>query len=257
MLQPWVVTGERGKMPTQGEIEAAKAEELERFRHENPGDNRTIHFDVQQIVTGVVRSPEFGKSAGNYQPVSSAEEEAAPPERPAPRPPTPKEYVRAQIEPGDDDGYPGRVAEGRYWTEYDMDPAGRVVVERLTGEFVSGRSLHGQDAELVARKILKEKSGGYRRLDYPPLGNVREPNLRLAGRESARAKSRRISSSGKSSKLRTTQAATTLRPATASRSSTMRTSTDRACVLMLANGPPRSSRRGSTVIASSTIIRAR
>ena len=86
-----------------------------------------------------------------------------------PRPPTPKQYVRAQIEGGDD---PGRIAGGRYWTEYDQDSAGRCVVESMTGEFVGGKSLQGRDAETVARQILKGAHERYKRLDYPNLGIV-------------------------------------------------------------------------------------
>lgn len=173
VLQPWVIVGERGRTPTDAEIEAAKAQELARFQHENPGDGRTVHLDVVTICTGVVRSPEFGKNA---RPTSSPDapieniEQAAPPE--PPRQPTEKQYVRAQIEPGDDDGYPGRIAEGRYWTEFDMDPEGRCVVESMTGEFVGGRSLHGQDAALIARQILKAAHARYKRLDYPHWGVV-------------------------------------------------------------------------------------
>ena len=48
-------TGKR-RAPTQAEIEAAKADALA-----DPDDNRTIYFDIQHIVTGVKRSPEFGK----------------------------------------------------------------------------------------------------------------------------------------------------------------------------------------------------
>ena len=164
VLQAWVTTGKRGMTPTQEEIEAAKQEALEDHRRENPNDSRTIHFDTQFIVTGVQSRPII---AGSYQ----FDEGAASPERRASRQPTEKRYVRAQIEGGDDDD-PGRVAEGRYWTEYDQDPAGRCVVESLTGEFVGGKSLQGKDAVLVARQILKGAHERYKRLDYPDVGIV-------------------------------------------------------------------------------------
>ena len=165
VLQPWVVTGERGKMPTQGEIEAAKAEELERFRRENPSDARVVHFDVQFIVTGVESRPII---SGSYQ----SDEETTSPERRATRQSTEKRYVRAQIEPGDGDD-PGQIAEGLFWIEFDQDPAGRVVVQSLTGEFVGGKSLQGsQDAATLARQILKGAHERYKRLAYPNLGIV-------------------------------------------------------------------------------------
>src|SRR5262249_35639198 len=66
------------------------------------------------------------------------------------------------------DGYPGRIAEGRYWIEHDY-----VNVTDMTGEVVGSKALQaGQDAAMIARQILKEKSGGYRRIEYPPKGGV-------------------------------------------------------------------------------------
>src|SRR5262249_35811165 len=128
VLTPWVITGERGRAPTQEEIEAAKQEALAELRRENPSDARVVHFDVQFIVTGVDSRAII---SGSYQ----SDEETTSPERRATRQSTEKRYVRAQIEPGDDND-PGRISEGLFWIEYDQDPAGRVVVQGLTGEFV-------------------------------------------------------------------------------------------------------------------------
>src|SRR5262249_46703752 len=120
-----MVISEPDKAPTESEIEAAKVAELERFRHENHGDSRTVHLDVTEIVTASGRSPEFGKQrpasppAQPEAPSNVSRVEASPPEPPAPQPPTPKEYIRVMVEPATEDGYPGRIAEGRYWIEHD------------------------------------------------------------------------------------------------------------------------------------------
>ena len=179
VLQPMVITGERGKTPTESQIEAAKARELERFRHENPDDKRTIHLDVVTITTGVVRSPEFGKrTARSPTPVETTKENNGPSyydisQRPASRPPTAKEYIRVQVEPATDGGHPGRIAEGHFIVEFDLVPEGYCNVFDMRGDHVGGKILQaGQDAATVARQVLKEKRSGYRRLVYPDLGIV-------------------------------------------------------------------------------------
>ena len=164
VLRPLVIIGKRGRAPKQEEIEAAKATALEDHRRENPDDSRTVHFDVVHITTGVESRPII---SGSYR----SDDEETSPQRRASRQSTEKRYVRAQIAPGDGDD-PGRVAEGLYWCEFDQDPAGRVVVQSLTGEFVGGKSLQGQDAAAVARQILKGAHERYKRLDYPNLGIV-------------------------------------------------------------------------------------
>ena len=131
-------------------------------------------MDVIQITTGVVRSPELGKrTARSPTPVENIEE-AAPPEPPAPqakapRPPsepTEKQYVRVQVEAATEND-PGRIAEGVYWIAHDY-----VNVADLAGNVIGSKPLHGDAATTIARQILKEKSGGYRRIDYPPMGIV-------------------------------------------------------------------------------------
>jgi hypothetical protein len=96
VLQPLAVIGIGP--PSESQIEAAKTEELERYRHDHPNDGKAVHWDVLHIVTGVERSPDFGSGQDrNVSPArhSSVAEEATPPEPPAPTPPTEKEYVPA------------------------------------------------------------------------------------------------------------------------------------------------------------------
>src|SRR5262249_7125423 len=130
------------------------------------------HLDVVTITTGVVRSPELGKgTARSPAPVEnvqenqqscSATENVKPP---APRPPTAKEYVRAVVESPIGE-YPGRIVEGSFWVADDY-----VNVVDLAGGTIGSKPHHG-DAAAIARQILKEKRGGYRRLVYPDLGIV-------------------------------------------------------------------------------------
>ena len=70
--------------------------------------------------------------------------------------------MRVQIEPSSEDGsYPGRIAEGRFWIEYDLVPKGYLNVEDMAGDFVGGRMLQaGEDAAMVARQILRKKLRG-------------------------------------------------------------------------------------------------
>ena len=91
-----------------------------------------------------------------------------------PRPPTPKEYFWAQVDPPTDEGYPGSIAQGRWWIAYDVAPEGSVIVADLADNFVGSRTLNaGEDALTVARQILRGKQNRVnRRIVYPSLGIV-------------------------------------------------------------------------------------
>jgi len=85
-LQPLVVTGERAKAPSESQIEAAKTAEPERYRHEQPGDSKTVHFDVLHIVAGVVRAENSAdESEIDNENNNASAENSVEPERPAPR----------------------------------------------------------------------------------------------------------------------------------------------------------------------------
>lgn len=170
-----------------GEIAAAKARVVARLRE--AGDDRAVVFDREPIVTGVPRSVEFldrardgsvqGAEQDRYAKAFTPDESVSAP-LPKPSAPPPKlsaepKRVRMQVrrpDPERDD--PGEVIEGYYdvsdglvyvWNEKDAEPIGREPIHP------------GDDPTVIARRILREKSGKhlsfYQPLKYPPLAQIR------------------------------------------------------------------------------------
>jgi hypothetical protein len=166
-------------------VEEAKASALAELRA--AGDQREVVFDVTMVVTGVVKHGEAPETE---------------PWKPAPRLPTPvstvpdgsvtvpsgtvdlrdevagaapeeppiiETYIAVQVGRCLDDD-PGQIAEG--WFSIDN---GTVTVTNVTGKYVGSHTLlKGEDARVVAKRLLREKTPEgeefNRRLDYPLRG---------------------------------------------------------------------------------------
>jgi hypothetical protein len=175
----YMVAGSESEARTK--VDGAKADKLAELRA--AGDQREVVFDVVFVVTGVVK---FGEATGEprkpaprlpYLPtrVSTVSDDAvdlrdevaeAIPEDP----PIIETYVQVQVRQCQDDDDPGQIAEG--W--YSIDN-GQVIVTNATGKYVGSHALlKGEDARMVAKRLLREKApegeSFNRRLDYPMRG---------------------------------------------------------------------------------------
>jgi hypothetical protein len=158
-------------------VEAAKTEKLKELRA--TGDQREVVFDVTEVVTGVCRA---GENAGAPawkpapRPVLPSPDSAPDPNvshgrhLEEPQPPVIETYVQVQIRPCHDDDDAGEIAEG--WFSID----GKVLtVTDASGKYVGSHALlKGEDARVVAKKVLREKApegeSFNRRLSYPNAG---------------------------------------------------------------------------------------
>ena len=154
------------------------------------GDQREVVFTVELVVTGVVRPGETADPASvPSAPAFSSREDVAirPPtdaarrrrthrtrssrRRPGkPQPPLIETYICVQIRQCQDDDDPGEIAEG--WFSID----GKVLtVTDANGRHVGSRAmLEGEDARVVAKRLLREKTpeaeSFNRPLSYPNAG---------------------------------------------------------------------------------------
>jgi hypothetical protein len=166
------------------QVEQVKADKLAELRA--AGETREVKFDVTFVVTGVRQhgeepagepwkpvSPPFlprSSSVGTTRPpdeVSDAEE-VVPKE---PQPPIIETYIAVQTRRCHDDDDVGEVAEGYF----SVDDNRRVTVTNKSGGYVGSRTMiAGEDARVVAKQLLREKSpeaeNFNRRLSYPNAG---------------------------------------------------------------------------------------
>jgi hypothetical protein len=169
-----VVAGSEAE--ARAKVEQAKADALKELR--DSGDRREVVFDVTTVATGVARPGEAAGPAWKPQVpaflpksisevVEVVEEVLAREEAPAPIVET---YVAVQIGRCLEDDA-GTISEG--WFSVDD---GQVIVTNASGKYVGSRALLGEDARVVAKKLLREKaapedSGDFNRpLDYPLRG---------------------------------------------------------------------------------------
>jgi hypothetical protein len=151
------------------------------------GDQREVVFDVTMAVTGVLRPGENADPASVPTAPSflSSEDRAIRPPPPAPvaaavAPEVVKEeareeplieaYVCVQTRQCRDDDDAGQIAEGWYSIDGKF-----VTVTNKAGKYVGSRAiLEGEDARVVAKALLREKSpeseSFNRRLSYPNAG---------------------------------------------------------------------------------------
>jgi hypothetical protein len=138
-------------------------------------DGRAVHHDLQVIVTGVPRDPDFGQWGPQAQ-TASSERAAHPFEEPAGSgaailsalsQPTPT-YVRVIIRNGDD-GDPGQIAEAYYTIE-----DGLLVLRDADDKHITSRALlKGDDPAVLAKSLLREAEAPKdfnRPISYPKLG---------------------------------------------------------------------------------------
>jgi hypothetical protein len=170
----WVVAGSQAGACAQ--VEQAKADKLAELRA--AGETREVVFEVTTVATGVCKhgeatetkpwkptAPPFLPRPQRDEVVEVVEDEVR--EAPAPVIET---YVQVQVRQCQDDDDPGQVAEG--W--YSID--GKVLtVADANGKYVGSRTmLEGEDARVVAKQLLREKSpeaeSFNRRLSYPNAG---------------------------------------------------------------------------------------
>jgi hypothetical protein len=183
----YIVAGSESEARTK--VEGAKADKLAELRA--AGDLREVVFEVVFVVTGVVkfgeatdeppkpmappslpsRSPAVANAPGSVAnaPPDLRDEvaKATPKETPAPIIET---YIAVQIGQCQDDDDPGTIAEG--WFSVDD---GQVIVTNASGKLVGSHALlKGEDARVVAKKVLREKApegeSFNRRLAYPDMG---------------------------------------------------------------------------------------
>jgi hypothetical protein len=184
----YVVAG--SETAARAQVEQAKADKLAELRA--AGDKREVVFAVNVVITGVCqhgeaadphtvpRAPSFTSQEDVDKrpqlpprlpdmsidmPAPDAVEEATVPEEPVI-----ETYVCVQTRRCEDEDDPGQIAEG--W--YSID--GKVVtVTNASGKYVGSRTmLKGEDARVVAKQLLREKSpeseGFNRVLHYPNAG---------------------------------------------------------------------------------------
>jgi hypothetical protein len=123
-------------------------------------DGRPIHHDLQVIVTGVPRDPDFARWETPQVQTASSKGIADPPDEvePArggevlsPSPPSEPTYVRITIRNGGDDD-PGVIAEGYYTVE-----DGAVILRDPNDKHLTSRALlPNEDPAAVARSLLRE-----------------------------------------------------------------------------------------------------
>jgi hypothetical protein len=136
-------------------------------------ERREIIFDEWIIDTGVPR----GEGPSPQPPVAAPREPAPQPEAPAAPQPvrsetavadTPSRPVRTQIEQPTKASPGGRIAEGWFKVE-----GGILHVEDMQGRLLGRQPVSpGDDVEVVARKLLREKNGKHLSfhgpIKYPP-----------------------------------------------------------------------------------------
>jgi hypothetical protein len=178
-VRVWVVAGSQAE--ARARVEGAKADKLAELRA--AGELREVVFAVTMVVTGVLRhgeAPEtepwkpaprlpYLPTRGSTVPSGTVDlrdevAEAAPEE-----PPIIETYIAVQVGRCLDDD-PGQIAEG--WFSIDN---GTVTVTNSTGKYVGSHTLlKGEDARVVAKRLLREKApegeSFNRRLDYPMRG---------------------------------------------------------------------------------------
>jgi hypothetical protein len=168
-------------------VEGAKADKLAELRA--AGDQREVVFAVNVVITGVVQhgeepaDPAAVPSAPSFllsedraigpplppPPVRAAADFVEDEVREAPAPVV-ETYVQVQTRQCRDDDDPGEIAEG--WFSID----GKVLtVTNKNGKYVGSRTmLKGEDARVVAKQLLREKSpeseSFNRRLSYRSAG---------------------------------------------------------------------------------------
>jgi hypothetical protein len=136
-------------------------------------DGRPIHHDLQVIVTGVPRDPDFARWEAPQIQAASSKGTDHPSEEPAgsgaailsaPSQPT---YVKVIISNGDDDD-PGQIAEAYYTVE-----DGAVILRDADDKHITSRLLNDKDPAAVARALLREAEEPKdfnRPIHYPKLG---------------------------------------------------------------------------------------
>jgi hypothetical protein len=173
-----VVAGSESEARAQ--VEEAKASALAELRA--AGDQREVVFDVVLVVTGVVKHGEAPEtepwkplappflptrvSTVSSETVDLRDEVVKAEEAP---PPIIETYIAVQVGRCQEDD-PGQIAEG--WFSVDN---GQVIVTNATGKFVGSHTLlKGEDARVVAKRLLREKTPEgeefNRRLSYPNAG---------------------------------------------------------------------------------------
>jgi hypothetical protein len=172
-------------------VEQTKADKLTELRA--AGETREITFTVMLVKTGVVRYGEAADPASVPQaPGFSRGDAVIRPSLPSPvvprldddkkglyivqtpgdpQPPVIESYVCVQTRRCVDDEDPGEICEGYF----SVDDFSRVTVTNKSGGYVGSRTmLKGEDARVVAKQLLREKSpeaeGFNRRLSYPSAG---------------------------------------------------------------------------------------
>jgi hypothetical protein len=181
----FIVAGSEASARAQ--VEQAKADKLAELHA--AGDRREVKFDVNVVITGVVqhgeaRDPASVPSAPGFASGEDAPKQHLPP--PVIAAPTPpgevveeeareerpliETYVCVQIGQCRDDADPGQIFEG--W--YSID--GKVLtVTDASGGYVGSRTLlEGENARVVAKRLLREKTpeseSFSRPLSYPNAG---------------------------------------------------------------------------------------
>jgi hypothetical protein len=183
----WIVAGSEAL--ARARIEETKAEKLKELRE--AGEAREIAFAVTLVVTGVCQHGEIA-DAGRVVPTAPGfpSHEDDRPSRPPPNDlagavavpvadqvvepaepePVIETYVCVQTRRCHDDDDPGEIAEG--WFSVD---ASTVTVTGKSGGYIGSRvMLKGEDARVVAKQLLREKTpeaeGFNRQLSYPSAG---------------------------------------------------------------------------------------
>ena len=156
------------------QVEQAKADKLAELRA--AGDQREVVFHRELVVTGVLRPGEAADPASvPTAPAFSSREDAAirpPPRRRRPsargvevtrhcgrrveareEPPLIETHICVQIRQCQDDDDPGEIAEGYFSVD-----GSTVTVTNTSGGHVGSRAmLEGEDARVVAKRLLREK----------------------------------------------------------------------------------------------------
>jgi hypothetical protein len=159
-------------------VEQAKADKLAELHA--AGETREVVFATTIVITGVCKHGEATVSGEPWKPTvppffpgpssvaaRPSEEEAV---REAPQPPLIETYIAVQTRRCRDDDDPGEICEGYFSIE------GKVVtVTDAKGRYVGSRALlKGEDARVVAKRLLREKTpeaeSFNRRLNYPNAG---------------------------------------------------------------------------------------
>jgi hypothetical protein len=139
-------------------------------------DGRPIHHDLQVIVTGVPRDPDFARWETPQVQAASSKGIADPPNEVEPAggvllsSRSQPAYIFTTTRQATNDGDPGQIAEA-LWS---VDEDGCVVITTLEGRHITGRALlKDEDPAAVARSLLRESEGPKdfnRPISYPKLG---------------------------------------------------------------------------------------